>query len=448
MSPYKLYTEYCPSFLPLYRLLVAAICIFLFPFFILSTLVSGILGLIINRMVHPHTNAASSGGAAAAAATTTTATLTSATEDDDRHHNHIHHDDDDDEDDDPQDNMEYWLQRCSICFEAQLDLCLDYCRDQYCLDCFRRYVTNVVTSSWGLSVTKIRCPVCQDHIPQSEWSKFVPKSVVDQYNRFNQPYRSFSRCCPGCETEVMPCQRLQRSQPRRVHGVFKEYLLQCTEHHDHPRHRMLLRDLLPVYERQEWSSHTLLDVYKRTVHALKVLERDHASFIQPLAIAQQILCFDMKPDTWRKLQFIHIGQFPDIHCPECNMVFCLQCGNQQHPGSTCEQYMQNVVDHHAAPVEVIETFQWQLKNSRRCPSCSIMIQRDEGCNKVDCSLCGYCFCWACLSQWSDKCGFYHCSRSPTSEYANTSPEHSNAKTELGVPNVSSIQARLYPGINA
>lgn len=73
-----------------------------------------------------------------------------------------------------------------------------------------RYVTNVVTSSWGLSVTKIRCPVCQDHIPQSEWSKFVPKSVVDQYNRFNQPYRSFSRCCPGCETEVMPCQRLQR----------------------------------------------------------------------------------------------------------------------------------------------------------------------------------------------------------------------------------------------
>lgn len=194
-----------------------------------------------------------------------------------------------------------------------------------------RYVTNVVTSSWGLSVTKIRCPVCQDHIPQSEWSKFVPKSVVDQYNRFNQPYRSFSRCCPGCETEVMPCQRLQRryvccvcyhnwrlaqcyfSQPRRVHGLLKEYLHECNEHHDHPRHRMLLRDVLPVYERQEWSSHTLLDVYKRTIHALKVLERDHPSFIQPLVIAQHILSFDMKPDTWRKLQFIHIGLFPETN---------------------------------------------------------------------------------------------------------------------------------------
>lgn len=68
-----------------------------------------------------------------------------------------------------------------------------------------RYVTEVVTSSWGLSVTKIKCPVCQDSIPQSEWSKFVPPSVVEQYNRFNQPYRSFSRCCPQCETEVYPC---------------------------------------------------------------------------------------------------------------------------------------------------------------------------------------------------------------------------------------------------
>lgn len=159
------------GFLPLYRLLVTAICIFLFPFFILSTLVSGILGLIINRMVHPHTNAASSGGAAAAAATTTTtATLTSATtEDDDRHHNnHIHHDDDDDDDDDPQDNMEYWLQRCSICFEAQLDLCLDYCRDQYCLDCFRRQVTmlllllHAIYANHPLSLTHSRSHITLD----------------------------------------------------------------------------------------------------------------------------------------------------------------------------------------------------------------------------------------------------------------------------------------------
>ncbi|KAI8374551.1 uncharacterized protein BYT42DRAFT_466185, partial [Radiomyces spectabilis] len=102
-------------------------------------------------------------------------------------------------------DMDFWLERCSICFDAPLELCLDYCRDQYCRPCFQRYVTEVVIASWGLSVTKIRCPVCQVQIPQSEWSRYVPLSVVEQYNRFNRPYRSFSRCCPKCETKMAPC---------------------------------------------------------------------------------------------------------------------------------------------------------------------------------------------------------------------------------------------------
>ncbi|KAG0296725.1 hypothetical protein BGZ98_000848, partial [Dissophora globulifera] len=34
--------------------------------------------------------------------------------------------------------MEVWLQRCSICFDARLDFCLEFCRDQYCRECFQR----------------------------------------------------------------------------------------------------------------------------------------------------------------------------------------------------------------------------------------------------------------------------------------------------------------------
>jgi hypothetical protein len=44
----------------------------------------------------------------------------------------------DEEDDDDEDDMQQWLERCSICFESKLDLCLDYCRDQFCLDCFQK----------------------------------------------------------------------------------------------------------------------------------------------------------------------------------------------------------------------------------------------------------------------------------------------------------------------
>lgn len=38
-----------------------------------------------------------------------------------------------------EDQMEYWSQKCSICFDAPLDICLNYCNDQYCVECFEKY---------------------------------------------------------------------------------------------------------------------------------------------------------------------------------------------------------------------------------------------------------------------------------------------------------------------
>lgn len=56
------------------------------------------------------------------------------------------------------------------------------------------------------------------------------------------------------------------------------------------------------------------------------------------------------------------------------------------------------------------TLQWKLKNTNPCPNCCILIHRDDGCNKVDCMLCGYRFCWVCREAWGVDCGFYKCGR--------------------------------------
>lgn len=37
-----------------------------------------------------------------------------------------------------EEDMEYWLQRCSICLDAKYALCLEACRDQFCRECFAR----------------------------------------------------------------------------------------------------------------------------------------------------------------------------------------------------------------------------------------------------------------------------------------------------------------------
>ena len=35
----------------------------------------------------------------------------------------------------------------------------------------------------------------------------------------------------------------------------------------------------------------------------------------------------------------------------------------------------------------MESLEWKLANSKACPKCKIFIERDDGCNKVDCPYC-------------------------------------------------------------
>jgi uncharacterized ferredoxin-like protein len=46
--------------------------------------------------------------------------------------------------------------------------------------------------------------------------------------------------------------------------------------------------------------------------------------------------------------------------------------------------------------EEIENLKWKLENSKQCPQCFILINKEpEGCNKMDCLHCGFEFCWNC-----------------------------------------------------
>ncbi|KAG1539330.1 hypothetical protein G6F46_009034 [Rhizopus delemar] len=104
-----------------------------------------------------------------------------------------------------EDQMEIFIDRCSICFDAQHNLCVESCRDQFCLECFIKYIAQVVKSSWGLSVTTIKCPVCNEVISKQEWSRYVPRSIVELYDKYNAPYKSYTRACIHCEIEIVPC---------------------------------------------------------------------------------------------------------------------------------------------------------------------------------------------------------------------------------------------------
>ncbi|KNE65134.1 hypothetical protein AMAG_10788 [Allomyces macrogynus ATCC 38327] len=108
--------------------------------------------------------------------------------------------------------------QCSICFDSQLDLWLPNCRDQFCRPCFERYIEEVVNNSWGIGVSPIKCPVCQDHLARAEWTRFVPQRLIDLYDKYNAPHRSVVRTCGECGIDVPLVHETPLPHPRSDAG--------------------------------------------------------------------------------------------------------------------------------------------------------------------------------------------------------------------------------------
>ena len=51
--------------------------------------------------------------------------------------------------------------------------------------------------------------------------------------------------------------------------------------------------------------------------------------------------------------------------------------------------------------------QWMLDNTKPCPLCKTIIEKNNGCQHMTCERCAYEFCWECLNRWHghrQQCG--------------------------------------------
>ncbi|KAG2234368.1 hypothetical protein INT48_007235 [Thamnidium elegans] len=273
-----------------------------------------------------------------------------------------------------------------------------------------------------------------------------------------KPYRSFSRCCPHCETEVTPCDfsnsycaSLSKTIALLINQFFKKYTLQHSTSSILPD-KTYQQYLINIFDKSDWRNSTLPDIHQQLMTTLIKLCQLIDQIDLAEKISKAILQLEMRPDTWRKLQFDHISFFSNTNCPSCDKLFCLQCGHEDaHINLTCEENMKQLImqnEQQQINNDLVQTLKWKLENSRNCPSCSIMINRDEGCNKVDCTLCGFSFCWECKLTWSDGCGYFNC---PARNRVDSDEDegitafqlgNSSTRTELGVPNIDIIHSRL------
>lgn len=107
--------------------------------------------------------------------------------------------------------MAVFQRKCSICFDARYDFYFDHCRDQFCKDCFNRYIDEVTKTCWGVNIPIIKCPVCCEELEKDEWAKYCQPEFVSRYEKAVLPFKPLIRTCPNCDHQVEAVSHLYKN---------------------------------------------------------------------------------------------------------------------------------------------------------------------------------------------------------------------------------------------
>ncbi|XP_034984869.2 ankyrin repeat and IBR domain-containing protein 1 isoform X5 [Zootoca vivipara] len=145
--------------------------------------------------------------------------------------------------------------------------------------------------------------------------------------------------------------------------------------------------------------------------------------------------------------------FPLLRAPavDCGKghLFCWECLGEAHEPCDCEtwkNWLQKITEmkpeerkngHYV--VGVSEAYEdaanclWLLTNSKPCANCKSPIQKNEGCNHMQCAKCKYDFCWICLEEWkkhsSSTGGYYRCTRYEVIQHVEEQSKEMTAELE-------------------
>ena len=78
----------------------------------------------------------------------------------------------------------------------------------------------------------------------------------------------------------------------------------------------------------------------------------------------------------------------DVSCKN-NHTFCFECLKKPHGKLPCNENLEKSMVEYA-------------KNNfvKKCPKCSIITEKNNGCNHITCSKCGYQWCWLCNQEYN------------------------------------------------
>ena len=82
-----------------------------------------------------------------------------------------------------------------------------------------------------------------------------------------------------------------------------------------------------------------------------------------------------------------------FRCRSCFVSVCVSCG-EDHEGFSCEEW--KIHRDPEARERLLEGWAEENQNVKKCPKCSILIEKNGGCNHMTCPKCSVHICWRCL----------------------------------------------------
>jgi hypothetical protein len=105
-----------------------------------------------------------------------------------------------------QDDMEFYRNLCSICFDRCCEFSLPKCQDQFCRECMRHFLEETIRNkAWGFATLDIKCPVCYDLLTKDVWTRYADTNILSLYEEYSAPSRVLTRFCGRCGSGLRVC---------------------------------------------------------------------------------------------------------------------------------------------------------------------------------------------------------------------------------------------------
>ena len=278
---------------------------------------------------------------------------------------------------------------CPVCFcEPDEWHVTSSCSHFVCVDCLQAYASNQVRDKEQHGALK--CPVCPQALRKSDaivalggdkkLIRLWDVKIRNQLLRALPAYRS----CPKCSNR----HDLDSDNDNMGGGGGGFVTPEC---------------LSPHYEERRLKSTNILYAVDGTVFVFFFIYVIMVTYIgkTPSRSAAVDLFFMFAPI----LPLLKLGRasqawIADVARQEFFRPITVEC-------PCCDQSFILPPELEANHLEDEETSRWLKSNTRPCPSCSVPINKNGGCNHIRCSHCLASFCWACM-KLRTNCAAYNC----------------------------------------